>query len=199
LSPKHVEYRPASSSDAAGIAKLHAESWRKYYRGAYSDRFLDHSVTSDRLAVWTQQTREKQADEYTLVAESDERIMGFAHTILGDDPKWGALLENLHVASVMQRSGIGTQLMVGTADAIVERAPSRGLYLWVLEQNAAAQAFYHSFGGACVERSLAPAPGGDPSRLSGNPYRMRYVWPDPNVLLERFHARPRRQAHLPRR
>ena len=39
--------------DAAEIAALHAESWRRHYRGAYSDSFLDGDVGEDRLAEWT--------------------------------------------------------------------------------------------------------------------------------------------------
>jgi GNAT superfamily N-acetyltransferase len=179
-----VAYRHAISGDAPGIARLHAESWRKHYRGAYSDDFLDHAVMGDRLAIWTQRTRELGPDEYTLVAETDEGIIGFAHTILDDDPRWGALLENLHVATSLHRSGIGTRLLVGTGHAIVQRAPSKRLYLWVLEQNVAAQAFYRTMGGTCVERALAPAPGGHPARLSGSPHRLRYVWPDLSVFAE---------------
>jgi hypothetical protein len=57
------------------------------------------------------------------------------------------------------------------------------LYLWVLEQNTAAQAFYEAKGGRCVERGLAPPPGGDPDRLVGAPRRLRYIWPDPGDLL----------------
>jgi hypothetical protein len=36
-----VRIRVADSSDAPAIAALHAESWRRHYRGAYSDAFLD--------------------------------------------------------------------------------------------------------------------------------------------------------------
>jgi GNAT superfamily N-acetyltransferase len=179
-----VEYRAASSSDASGIARLHAESWQKHYRGAYSDDFLDHGVMGDRLAIWTQRTRERRPAEYTLVAETDEGIVGFAHTILDEDPRWGALLENLHVVTSLHRSGIGTRLLVGTAHAIVQHAASKRLYLWVLEQNVAAQAFYRGMGGTCVERALAAAPGDDPARLSGSPHRLRYVWPDLSVFAE---------------
>ncbi len=50
---------------------------------------------------------------------------------------------------------------------------SAGLYLWVLEQNTAAQAFYRAQGGSCVERELAgPFPGG------GYAFSFRYAWPD---------------------
>ena len=46
--------RPAAGADAGRIAALHADSWRRHYRGAYSDAFLDGEVDADRLAVWTQ-------------------------------------------------------------------------------------------------------------------------------------------------
>lgn len=177
-----VKFRAATTGDAPGIASLHAESWRRHYRGAYSDRFLDDDVVNDRVAVWTERMRDRRAEECTLVAESDRRIIGFAHTILGDDPRWGALLENLHVSGDLQRRGVGRQLMVRTARMLVERAPAQGLYLWVLEQNTAAQGFYRALGGICVERAAAPPPGGDPARLQGSPSRLRYAWPDPIAL-----------------
>jgi ribosomal protein S18 acetylase RimI-like enzyme len=188
VSQENVEYRRAISTDALGIANLHAQSWRQHYRGAYSDGFLDDDVLTDRLAVWTERTHAEQPDEYTLVAEAHEEIIGFAHTILGDDGSWGALLENLHVARFRHRRGVGTALMAGTARVVLERAPSQGLYLWVLEQNTTAQSFYRALGGICVERAPALAPGGDPGRLAGSPSRLRYVWPDPNVLLDKANA-----------
>ena len=75
------QFRHARDSDAHAIAALHADSWRRHYRGAYSE----HSTTS-------------------------------------------------------------------------------GLYLWVLEQNVAAQDFYRRMGGRCVERALAAPPAGDTTR-----------------------------------
>ena len=54
------------------------------------------------------------------------------------------------------------------------------MYLSVLEQNKAAQAFYDAQGGICVERRLAgPFPGG------GTAFVLIYAWPDPSTLLER--------------
>jgi len=39
-----VGFRPARASDSEAIAALHADSWRRHYRGAYSDAFLDGDV-----------------------------------------------------------------------------------------------------------------------------------------------------------
>jgi ribosomal protein S18 acetylase RimI-like enzyme len=32
-----MEYRQAAASDVVAIARLHADSWRRHYRGAYLD------------------------------------------------------------------------------------------------------------------------------------------------------------------
>ena len=39
-------------------------------------------------------------------AEGDE-LAGFVHIVFDDDPKWGALIDNLHVASAHKRRGVG--------------------------------------------------------------------------------------------
>jgi hypothetical protein len=87
----HVRYRSARGSDAPANAALHADSWRRHYRGAYSNAFLDGEVTADRSAVWTSQLHHHQPEQCTIVAEAGD-IVGFAHTILDDDPTWGRLL-----------------------------------------------------------------------------------------------------------
>ena len=51
-------FRLAASDDAQAVADLHARSWRRHYRGAYSDAFLDGDVIADRLAVWADRLRE---------------------------------------------------------------------------------------------------------------------------------------------
>src|SRR6266540_519017 len=176
----HVErvvFRFADGRDIKAVAALHADSWRRHYRGAYPDAFLDGDVFADRLAVWTDRLTRPNANQRTIVAERDGDLVGFAHTILNDDPKWGALLDNLHVRHDLKGQGIGTRLMAESAKAVMERTPSSGLYLWVLESNTAAQAFYAPRGGNCVGREVSEPPGG------GSVIALRYVWPDPSTLL----------------
>jgi GNAT superfamily N-acetyltransferase len=130
------------------------------------------------LAVWTEQLSERRSDHRTILAECDGAVVGFGHTVLEDDATWGALLDNLHVTHTLKWQGIGTQLMAETAKAVLERRPSEGLYLWVLEQNTAAQAFYEARGGRRVGQKLGgPFPGG------GTAMVLRYAWPDPSSLL----------------
>ena len=100
-----IQYRLAHDADAPAVAALHADSWRRHYRGAYSDTYLDGDLASDRLAVWTERLRKPGPDQCTIVAAHDGVVVGFAHTILEDDPTWGALLENLHVPTRSRGGG----------------------------------------------------------------------------------------------
>ena len=176
-----TDYREATALDVDPIAALHGDSWRRNYRGAYPDAFLDSDVFADRLAIWTDRLARpaSRRNQYTIVAECDGVLAGFAHTILDDDPTWGALLDNLHVRHDLKGRRVGTRLMTETAQIVIERTPLSGLYLWVLESNTAAQAFYEARGGRCVGRESSEPPGGG-TAVTG----LRYVWPDPSVLLE---------------
>jgi predicted N-acetyltransferase YhbS len=182
-SPDDLRFRAADADDAAAVAGLHADSWRRHYRGAFSDAFLDGDVAGYLLAAWTGRLSAPDPLACTIVAELDGEVVGLAHTQLGEDAEWGALLDNLHVSYGLKRLGIGTRLLALTAQAVLDRAPASGLYLWVLEQNAGARAFYTACGGACVETSRVPPPGGDPARLNGSPMGLRFAWPDPSRLL----------------
>jgi len=173
-----MECRPATASDAEAIADLHADSWRRNYRGAYLDSYLDGDVVADRLAVWSDRLTDPEPDRFTLVAEVDGFVAGFAHTILDEDATWGAYLENLHVGHDLKRQRMGSKLLAETARELIQKRPSSGLYLWVLEQNAAARAFYEARGGRRTGRELrGPFPGG------GTAVGLRFAWPDPRQLL----------------
>jgi ribosomal protein S18 acetylase RimI-like enzyme len=175
-SSDEVTYRAARPDDVEGIARLHADSWRRNYRGAFSDAYLDGDLVAERLSVWTDRLRAPHTGTFTIVAEhaGPGAIVGLAHTILGDDPAWGALLDNLHVSHAEKGHGIGTRLMAEAARGLIARDPASSLFLWVLAQNTAAQAFYDARGGILVERqSRIPEPGD----------RLRYTWPHPSGLL----------------
>jgi len=172
-----MRYRDATARDIEAVATLHADSWRRHYRGAFADSFLDGDVFADRRAVWGDRLTEPGPDRSTVVAEDDGVVVGFVHTVFDEDPTWGALLDNLHVTHGLKGRGVGRRLMGRSAVAVVARTPSTGLYLWVLEQNTAAQGFYGALGGTAVERGFSQPPGG------GRPARLRYAWPDPSVLV----------------
>lgn len=177
-----VRLRAADERDAAEVARLHAESWRRHYRGAYADAYLDGDVVADRLAVWSARlapaSPSPSAAAATIVAEDDAGLAGFVHVVLDDDARWGSLVDNLHVAHTHRRAGVGTALMARAISAIAERAAGPSMYLWVLEQNIQAQEFYRALGGVRVETVKVGPPGGDPSRLQGAPNKLRIAWSD---------------------
>jgi len=176
-------FRAAGPGDAHAIAALHADSWQRHYRGAYSDAFLDNEALGYLRPLWTGRLAIPDPRARTILAERDGEVVGLAHTILGQDATWGAFLDNLHVAHRLKRQRIGARLLALTAQAVLDWSPTSGLYLWVLEQNSDARAFYAAWGGACVEREEVPPPGGDAARLNGKPMGLRYVWRDPSKLL----------------
>jgi GNAT superfamily N-acetyltransferase len=176
-----VAFRRARPEEAVSVARLHADSWRRHYRGAYADDFLDGDIEGDRLAVWTRRLASHDGGATTILAEDGRDLVGFVHVIFDEDPRYGALIDNLHVVFDAKRGGIGTQLMARAAAAVAERGRG-GLYLWVLEQNTAAQAFYDARGGRCTGRRLVQPPGGIPERLNGSPVALRYAWADPATL-----------------
>jgi GNAT superfamily N-acetyltransferase len=177
------DFRLAGPFDATAVAGLHADSWRRHYRGAYADSFLDGDVVVDRLAVWTDRLERRDPGSCTILAEDDSGLIGFAHTVFDEDPAWGALLDNIHVAHADQRRGVGSGLLAQTAKAVVGRHQRTGLYLWVLEQNVDAQAFYEARGAKRVEIANVAPPGGVPGRLNGAPRKLRYAWDDPAALV----------------
>jgi GNAT superfamily N-acetyltransferase len=169
-----ITYRDATAADSAAVAHLHADSWRRHYRGAYADEFLDGPVWDDRVALWSERLSQPGTTTSTIVAECGGEMVGLVHTVFDDDPTWGALLDNLHVTFAMKGTGIGTQLMSRSAATLRQHAEEQPLYLWVLAQNTAGQAFYDARGGTCVERrSRHPQPGD----------ALRYAWPEPSRLI----------------
>ncbi len=164
-------YRLARSSDVAAIAALHADSWRRSYRGMLPDAFLDGDVFADRAAVWRERfnNTDEQPVTLTIVAELNGELAGFSHSIADEDPKWGTLLDNLHVRHGTKRRGIGTRLVAETAAWLEERSPTSGFYLWVLENNAPAIRFYDSLGGELAGKGVSPEGGGSAPSL-------RYWW-----------------------
>jgi GNAT superfamily N-acetyltransferase len=171
-----LKFRTAGPDDAAEVARLHADSWRRHYRGAYADSFLDGDVFTDRRAVWSTRLA-APGNSMTIIAEDEAGLAGFVHVVFDDDERWGSLIDNLHLAHDRQRTGIGSALLTRAADAVTERATSNALYLWVLEQNSNAQRFYRALGGRRVEVAPVPPPGGLPDRLNGTPNKLRFSWP----------------------
>lgn len=162
-----IAYRPATAADADRIAALHARSWQETYRGIMPDRFLDAEVEAERLAVWHERFARPLPGRHIIVAEAGHQLAGFACVVMNDDPVYGALLDNLHVASACQGRGIGRALIKQAAGWVQQWNAASPFYLWVYEKNRPARAFYDGLG--AINQEAVPGEHG---------VVLRYVWPD---------------------
>jgi ribosomal protein S18 acetylase RimI-like enzyme len=165
-----VTLRAATPADAPTIAALHAESWRFAYRGAYSDAYLDGDVFQDRIRVWNERLSSPPPNQYVILAEDGDVVVGFVCAYGADDKKWGTLVDNLHVRPNRHGQGIGRRLLAAVANWCCTEHAGNGLYLWVLDQNARALAFYQHLGAKDVGTKTSVPPGG------GSTVARRYVW-----------------------
>ncbi|CAG4921058.1 dTDP-fucosamine acetyltransferase [Paraburkholderia saeva] len=161
--------RPATVDDAALIASIHAVSWRATYRGLLPDAFLDNDVARDRAAHWQARLAAPGADRrLVVIAERAGEAMGFVCVERQTDSQWGVLLDNLHALPAHQGIGVGKLLMRAACDWTRAQG-ERQLYLYVLEGNAPAIAFY--------ERQGWQAAGAEPDFMGGvDITALRYVY-----------------------
>ena len=172
-----IKLRDAQFSDYAAIAKLHTESWRKTYRGIYSDSFLDHEVEQERLHVWQHKLKSPNNNQQVIIATLEDTVAGFACLYLNNDPVFGSLLDNLHVSTTLQKSGIGKLLMIECAKYISNKSNSNKMYLWVFEVNKNARDFYERLGGISFETITKQNNDGTYSQSC------RYVWDDVSKIM----------------
>jgi GNAT superfamily N-acetyltransferase len=152
------------------VGTLHAESWRAHYRGAYRDEYLDGDVVGDRLRVWEERLSTPVSNQLVVLAEENDRLIGFACAYGRHDEKWGSLLDNLHVRPEHHGRGVGAELVAEVAAWCRANYADCGLYLWVLEQNRGAQRFYQRLGASDQGGEISVPPGG------GQIHGRRYVW-----------------------
>lgn len=88
-----LKFKTAEPDDAQAVAALHADSWQRHYRGAYTDAFLDDEAPGFLLRLWTRRLAHPDPGARTILAELDQdgdgsRLVGMAHTVLDDSPDW---------------------------------------------------------------------------------------------------------------
>jgi len=171
-------YRGAQPSDAVAIAELHAQSWRESYRGSFRDEFLDGDLPAERLGVWRGRLDGAPDDQLVDVATAGGELVGFVCAYGDHDPRWGSLIDNLHVARAAKRHGVGAALMRRAGRWLAARYPERPVHLLVLEVNTPARRFYEALGGESAEVATLETHGGAVVRSC------RYVWPRPSVLVD---------------
>ena len=165
-------------TDAAQIAALHTDSWRTYYRGIWTDNYLDNNLLTEHLIYWKNKLEHPENNQKLRVALDKNILVGFACLFLADDAVYGTLLDNLHVNTTYHRSGIGKLLIKEVARIGLETGHGSEFYCWVLEQNFEARKFYEKMGAINKEVIPMENPDGITSSMT-----CRYIWLDVKSIL----------------
>jgi GNAT superfamily N-acetyltransferase len=172
-----MHLRQATKDDVAQIASLHALSWRDAYRAILAPAFLAGPVERDRLEAWNARLSNPRDDQQVEVAVEQDVLVGFVCVFGDEDPKWGACVDNLHVAPAARSQGIGATLLRSAASWVADRYPGSALHLWVFEMNVLACQFYARLGGSVVEKSITKIPS------AGGASILRFHWASATELL----------------
>lgn len=143
-----VTIREARVEDAAGIAKVHVDSWRTTYAGIVPDTYLANLTYARLETFWREMLGNPASNGYPFVAVNDEgTIIGFVFggPKRNGDPIYQAELYSIYLLQEYQGQGIGRQLTC----KLVERFLQSGItlmLLWVFADNPACR-FYEALGG----------------------------------------------------
>lgn len=149
--------RPAVPADAAGMARVHVDSWRESYGGIVPEGYLNALSVPERTRRWQDMLESKQSPWEAFVAVSGKE--GAQGPILGFVSCGGARegfsahageLYALYLLRSAQGAGAGRRLF-DAARQNLRSCDISGMYLWVLADNPAA-GFYRHMGGQELAR-----------------------------------------------
>jgi ribosomal protein S18 acetylase RimI-like enzyme len=176
LGPLSFVVFPAGPSDAEELARVHVASWRETYRGLLADAFLAR-MSEPGFARRFRRSLTTPGTDVTLAAADRYSLVGYAQ---GGTSRRGvageAEIATLYVLRQAQGRGLGEQLMVETARALVAQGAT-SLMISVLRDNIRARGFYEHLGGEAEAARQEPGPGG---RLL---YEVAYRWADIGSLI----------------
>ncbi len=131
--------RPAAFEDAAGIARVHIDTWRSTYRGLMPDAVLNGLTIDIQQERWEENLSHPKRTS-TIVAKEGGRVVGFASygPEPGHDYRYQGELYAIYVVEAWQRKGIGRRLLRASAVGLLERRLPN-MMLWVLSTNPARQ------------------------------------------------------------
>lgn len=171
--------RVATPEDAAGIARVHLESWETTYRGILPDAVLDARNYQLLLDRWTRMLLNMESDVGCFVAEVDDAVVGFASggPERSGDHEYDGELYGIYLLRDQQGRGIGRALALAVAEHLFQRG-KHAMLVWVLSDNPS-RAFYERLGAVPVRTEIV---------MFGEVgyEETAYGWPDVRALLTDF-------------
>jgi ribosomal protein S18 acetylase RimI-like enzyme len=138
--PDGVTLRPATRDDAVAGAALHRACWRETY-GPHVDPAVLEARLADPIGWIAAWERQLAVGPPRTLAVADDELVGFSVSGPSRDEEAPAPWElyAIYVRQAWWGSGLGDELMTATV-------PDGPCWLFVLEANARAQAFYRRHG-----------------------------------------------------
>lgn len=147
-----IRVRLAGEIDELDLLVVRISSWREAYRGILPQAYLDGLRRMNRFEI----------PPGTWLVESDHIVAGYLATDLESTRRVKPRVEirELYVHPNYWRAGLGRALVERAAHELAVRGAEE-IFLWVLEANARARAFYEAIGFERVpgERKLVPTGG----------------------------------------
>jgi ribosomal protein S18 acetylase RimI-like enzyme len=148
----HITIREARVADAAGIARVHVDTWRSTYAGIVPASYLTALSYDQKAKKHAEWLVKPIPGTKTFVADGEggASIVAFAEggRERGGHPVYKGELNAIYVSDKYQRCGIGQQLV----REVVKHLRALGLanmVTWALEDNPYAR-FYEKIGGTRV-------------------------------------------------
>lgn len=140
--------RPADIDDAHAIATIHVRSWQYAYADILPREGLANLSIEQRTQRWAGWLQAESNPMRVLVAEVDDRVVGFAswgpHEEGDADPD-SVMLYSIYLLPDSMHMGIGSQLLEAVeVDMIASGA--RHATLEVLKDNSSTRQFYERHG-----------------------------------------------------
>ncbi|KJQ55950.1 GNAT family N-acetyltransferase [Microbacterium sp. SA39] len=139
-----LEVRDARVEDADAVASIHVRSWRAAYRGLIDQEVLDSLSIPERAANWRRFIAEPLPTSLgILVAVRDGAVLGWASLGSGRDVDGvdDGEVYGIYADPDAWSTGVGRALLTAAEERIVDAGHTRA-YLWVLDGNDRADAFY---------------------------------------------------------
>lgn len=144
--------RRATLDDVPELARVNIAAWRSAYRGIVPDEFLDCMDSARRELGWSRWLAQPEPDAVFVATNGrSDRVAAYASVcaVREREDAHPSLptgeLAAIYADPAVWRRGAGQAVHEAAIDAL-RRFGFRHAVLWVLEDNAAAQAFYRRHG-----------------------------------------------------
>ena len=170
--------RQATLEDAAGIAKVHVDTWRTTYRGIVPEEFLANMSYQESEKRWAARLNDSEGKTCIYVAEDEVgHIVGFVSggPDRDNDPVYKGELYAIYILQAHHGKGIGHRLTLALVEGLLQMGLD-SMILWVFSVNPARR-FYEALGGQLVKTNQFEINGVIIDEVA-------YAWPDIRLLLK---------------